>query len=497
MRDSKLRTSLGRRLLLAILLASSLLTAVFTAFSFYLDYRAEMKSLNMMVAHVEKSAVGPLEQAVFEVNTELMGVIATGILNLPDVIKVVLEDERGNVALDLHRQQRPAEEFSAADLFEEDFQNHSWYLLNPEFKDSRIGKLTIRVNQRQIYGRLLEKAVVFFLSQGLKTIIISTIILWILRRLVTRHLFALRRFWASVDLQSEDFPEPLRLHKRDAGDEFDEMSRISNEVFRRLTKLNRRNAEVLDAQKTKAVSAAQLASLGQMGTGVAHEINNPLAIISGNNEMICRELQNEEPEKMNRKLMLHSAESINRSLSRISDITYGLLAYSRDGSRDDFEINRVADIINKVASLVRVRANKLDMDLDIIVDPVDDGLVIECREVQIAQTLINCLNNAVDAVGENPRESNWVRLSVSADDQEVRIKVANSGPRIKESVVEKVFDPFFTTKKVGKGTGLGLSICQGYVKNHGGQIYFDLTARRTTIVVRLPGKPKILMKEAG
>ena len=234
-------------------------------------------------------------------------------------------------------------------------------------------------------------------------------------------------------------------------------------------------------QKVRSETSAKMASLGEMSSGIAHEINNPLAIIKGKAQSIRRMIQKElmDPEQMTKSL-----DSIDKTVDRIAKIIQGLRAFARDGSQDAFQPQTVRSIVEDTLSLCQNRFSNKGIELRI--QEIKADLVIECRATEIAQVLLNLLGNAFDAI--ETLSEKWVSVSAYDVGDWIEIRVTDSGHGIPLELHEKVLQPFFTTKEVGKGTGLGLSISSGIVKAHHGAIEIDSSGPNTTFVVRLPKK---------
>jgi PAS domain S-box-containing protein len=235
----------------------------------------------------------------------------------------------------------------------------------------------------------------------------------------------------------------------------------------------------LAEQQLAVVAASRMSALGIMASGLAHEINNPLAIISGSSEQL-RDILSWEPFDQN--LALDQCERILRHAQRIGGIVKGLRTFSRDGSNDPFEEASLQTIVEEALDLCTARFDAHDIAL--AVDTIPDDLKIECRAVQISQVLINLLSNAYDAVEKLPGK--WVRIEVRDRGDAVELAVTDSGGGMPEAIREKALEPFFTTKAVGKGTGLGLSIAIGIVESHHGTLTIDAASANTRVVVRLP-----------
>jgi len=116
---------------------------------------------------------------------------------------------------------------------------------------------------------------------------------------------------------------------------------------------------------------------------------------------------------------------------------------------------------------------------------IDPDLRVTCREVQIAQAILNLLQNAFDAVVEN-RGDKWIEIRVGAAGNSVVVSVRDSGPGVPSNIKDRIMEPFFTTKPIGKGMGLGLSLAQSIAKQHGGELTFGELEGHTCFSLALP-----------
>lgn len=236
----------------------------------------------------------------------------------------------------------------------------------------------------------------------------------------------------------------------------------------------------LEKQKQQLMWSSKLASLGEMSAGVAHEINNPLAVILGRISQAIRLLDKGNIEEMRPKL-----ESIKSSSQRIAEIVQGLRNYSRDAQNDSFIRSSVKKITTDTLALCNERFKH--HGVDVILDHLNGDFNVDCRPTQISQVLLNLLSNAFDAIEHHDRR--WVRIQTARTKNGMaHFSVTDSGKGIPEDYKEKVMDPFFTTKPLGKGTGLGLSISAGIVKNHQGKFFINDDCANTSFVVEIPTK---------
>lgn len=234
----------------------------------------------------------------------------------------------------------------------------------------------------------------------------------------------------------------------------------------------------LEVSKIQLIHSAKMASLGEMASGMAHEINNPLTIILGKITVITTMLEELE---INHPALFEEIKKIKSTTGRIGRIVKGLKTFSRGSSEDPFEATPVTRIVQETLDLCSERLKNNDIELEI--DEIPQRNII-CRPGQISQVLLNLLNNANDAVENLPEK--WIRLSFSIQTNNlIQIFVTDSGPGISEEVAERIMEPFFTTKEVRKGTGLGLSIAKNIIDAHGGRLWLDLDYPHTRFVIEL------------
>jgi C4-dicarboxylate-specific signal transduction histidine kinase len=258
----------------------------------------------------------------------------------------------------------------------------------------------------------------------------------------------------------------------------DELSTLAR-AFNSMADLLTSAREQLTEQQKNIVRTSKMSALGEMASGIAHEINNPVAIILTRAEQLEEILAEKQ---FDPALLQELTSTIRRTADRIGKIVKGLKSFAREGAEDPFENVGITGVIQDTLELCGDRFKAQGVELRVGAVPAD--IEISCRPIQISQVVLNLLNNAYDAVESAPTQ--WVALSVLEVDSMIEISVSDSGGPIPAEVREKIMQPFFTTKVVGKGTGLGLSISKGLVESHGGELFLDEKSPMTRFVVRLP-----------
>lgn len=236
----------------------------------------------------------------------------------------------------------------------------------------------------------------------------------------------------------------------------------------------------LETSRMQVVSSARLSALGMMAGGLAHEINNPLGIIHAYASNL---LEMTRDGQISIKVLESTSAHIKETAERIGSIVKSLRHIAREGDGDPILPASMRDLIERVLELSRERFRMHSIRL--ICAPIDPQLQVLCREVQIAQVVMNLLQNAFDAVAENPGEK-WVAVDVSTRDDSVVVSVTDSGPGVPPPIRARIMEPFFTTKPVGKGTGLGLSLSRSIAAGHGGELTLGEQNGHTCFSLTLP-----------
>jgi two-component system NtrC family sensor kinase len=243
-----------------------------------------------------------------------------------------------------------------------------------------------------------------------------------------------------------------------------------------------------DAYRDRSVMAHQviesgrLASIGELAAGIAHEINNPVAIMVQEAGWIDDLLGEGDPcSGENLEEITRAVGQIRTQGDRCKEITYKLLSFARktDPTVREVELNEVVD---EVIGLTSQKTRYANVHIETELSP--DLPTIQASPSELQQVLLNLVNNAIDAI---ERPGGTVTVATGAAGNEVVLEVRDTGKGIPEANLGRIFDPFFTTKPVGQGTGLGLPICYGIVEKMGGRITVESEIEKgTTFTVFIP-----------
>jgi PAS domain S-box-containing protein len=235
---------------------------------------------------------------------------------------------------------------------------------------------------------------------------------------------------------------------------------------RKITEIN------YELERLKSIQNSKMASLGELSAGIAHEINNPLAIIEGTALLMARYL--DRPETLSLKLQV-----IQKSSNRIARIVNSLQRFSRTNEKRNFSSFSLNQIVKEAIILTEVGAKRFSVTVT-FESHVEANII--CDEIEIEQVVVNLINNAIDEVKHGTQK--WIKLITYMQDNHLILTISDSGSGIPEEMKERIFDPFFTTKKNGEGTGLGLSISKGILEEHNAEISIASDSPYTCFLIK-------------
>ena len=258
-----------------------------------------------------------------------------------------------------------------------------------------------------------------------------------------------------------------------------EISKSQEQVLQLLAKQVMVLLEKHCAEGVRAAESSKLNALGEMAGGIAHEINNPLAIIQARASLL---LKLSMDGKLSSEITQESTNRILLVVQRLTKISKGLQAYARGDTGDPFQRVDLFELIEETMVFCQDRMKREGISLRR--PAIDLKLTVECRPVQISQVLLNLLNNAIDAISLLPEK--WIEISCEEESERVLLTVTDSGSGVEKKLRDKIFQPFFTTKSLGRGSGQGLSVSKDIVKAHQGELNLISDSKNTRFVIILP-----------
>jgi len=308
-----------------------------------------------------------------------------------------------------------------------------------------------------------------FVVTGMGAILMAAFAVFLTIHRFTRPLDTLAQ--AALRLGEGELDQRVRIHTNDEvgllATAFNRMAQSLQGYQDTLEQKVEERSRELEASQQQLMQAGKLASIGELASGVAHELNNPASIILMRANRLSEEIEQRELSAEARE----DVQVIEHQVEKISRIVSGLLTFSRRSTSAKRPIN-CNDVVRRTVPLIedmaRHRGVELGLELDAFLP------LVEADSAQLEQVMLNLINNALDAMPEGGRiifRSDLVEEPGLG--KLVRIEVEDTGDGIPEEHLSRVFDPFFTTKEVGQGTGLGLSISYGIMEEHGGSIRVD------------------------
>jgi C4-dicarboxylate-specific signal transduction histidine kinase len=245
------------------------------------------------------------------------------------------------------------------------------------------------------------------------------------------------------------------------GDSRKAMIHIMGDLRETTQEMERREHELRDKQE-QLVQAGKLATLGELTTGVAHELNNPLNNIG---LFVGNAIDQIKLGQAERQQIVGELEKAMEQVQKATAIITHLRTFGR-AAPVSVEAVDVDDVIERALLLVQEQLRLRGIEVELELTP--EELLVLGSPIQLEQVFINLLTNARDALTDAPRKT--IKISSSRDENWIRIAFSDTGPGIPPEIQPRIFDPFFTTKEVGTGTGLGLSITYSILKEYGGDI---------------------------
>ena len=238
--------------------------------------------------------------------------------------------------------------------------------------------------------------------------------------------------------------------------------------------------ELNKLEEAKVMHNERLVALGQMAATIAHEINNPLTLISSSTLTLKKSLKDNI--QIDESKLQNIVDKNNHALKNIKNIIKGVQNLARDGRGEEKKPTSLFGILDDV--LIFESKKCYDFGVDLKINKSENDILFNGVPVQIGQALMILINNAIDAV-ENLQEK-WIKVDIINNKDHFKVLVTDSGSGIDQDSASKIFDSFYTTKESGKGTGIGLHLAKKIVDYHSGEISINSNFKNTQFVLSFP-----------
>lgn len=476
------RSSLVSRLLVTVLLVSCAVTVVLTALQLYRGYDQGVERIQSRLVDIDRSNRDSLAEALWRLDDAQLQLELNGILRLADIRAVeIRETGKGGQSAYLSAGQR-----SGGPVITREFP----LLYSVQGKEREIGKLYVEATLLDLYGELKRTAVTILVTQAAHTFLVSLFIVYILSRLVMRHVAAIARTVGNYDFREPPRPFSLQRRKRREPDELDRVAAALDAMGARLYCAYRDEQDTAVEREARNLAEAANRAKGEFLANMSHELRTPLNGILGYAQILESDTTLSERQRERVAAIRHSGEHL---LTLIEDT----LDFARiEAGKLRVEIGDVplAGFVDVIRDIIEVKAEqkRLDFICEFTVDAPDG---VRADERRLRQVMLNLLANAVKFT-----DSGCVGLHISRSGTDrVRFEVRDTGVGIGHDQWNTIFEPFEqlgAAERRAGGTGLGLAISREFVRAMGGEIEvesrlgqgstfrFELPAASVTPVLR-------------
>lgn len=278
---------------------------------------------------------------------------------------------------------------------------------------------------------------------------------------------------------------------KELGDSFDSMIEQVENRDKAMKEQNENLEKIIEEKVQEVLRTAELASLGEMAGGIAHEINNPLTIISSTNRVLSMMIAKD---KIDTNTFQELIKTSDQTVTRIAKIVTGLRNLSRSSGDKDISDCNFQDVFNDVLEVAESKFKSKGIEIKKQYSEDEASLIFRANRIQLSQVLINLLNNSYDELQSNNYFDKWVKIEIKASENILELRISDAGSGIPQKVRDKMFNPFFTTKEIGKGTGLGLPLSKSMVEKMGGKFFYEESSPNTCFIVQLSRIPNVAGK---
>lgn len=470
-RKGVLRQRIGLRLLAFIVLFSSMVTLVSTVLQLYLDYRQQVDSIEERLNEIEKSYAGSLAAGLWNVDADQLRLQLGGIVRLGDMRAAEVREAANGAAkpLVVSAGQRQARSVLVREIP---------LIYVSQGAAHPIGTFRLEATLEDVYGRLINTAIVILISQGVKTFLVSLFILYIVHRLVTRHITAIAGFLDQHG--SQEAPPPLALERTSPSrpDELDRLveafNAMSLELYAANHELAGANAELerdIAARMTKEQELQQMiqelveanTALDRFAYIASHDLKEPLRAITSFAQLLARRYAG----KLDKEADEYIAFTV-AAARRMHELINDLLAYSRI-DRKEAQFSPMASQAACAAAIQNLYESVTECAAEITVGELPE---VKGDTVQLIEVFQNLIGNAIKF--RRPGVIPSVTVTAQPEGNHWRFAIADNGIGVRqgEKDIFEIFRRLHTTSEF-PGTGIGLAICKAIIQRHGGRIWFE------------------------
>jgi signal transduction histidine kinase len=242
----------------------------------------------------------------------------------------------------------------------------------------------------------------------------------------------------------------------------------------------REKEKLLELTKISLLESEKMVTLGEMASGLAHELNNPMAIISGRVQVILSKVKHDG---IDVNFLKENLAKILDTILRVKRIVFSLKAISKNHSEDgdikDYSTNEVLD------PLMALNHYRLFFHgIELTIDNQYQNIIVRCSLSDLAQVVLHLLKNSVDAIKDS--SDKWMRIELNKRDNFIQVLFIDSGNGIPNDIAERIFEPYFSTKHQNIGTGVGLAAARDMMRKQGGNLFYNAEHPNTCFVIELP-----------
>lgn len=501
--------SLTFKTLLVTWTITSFFTLLFTAIQILYEYRGERKELYETYSIVSDLYVAPISESLWIMNKNIIRTQGISLLGYPNISYVKIFDNNAVYFEDGDPEKTDKREFVL------------------KYENEEIGKLQITLDPTKIEQRFFKRVIVTLIIQGLKTFFVCIILFFTYEFLITKSLRRVSRYLISnpdMTIRGEKIPfdydreDELGILVRNLNDFIEYIyglnknlhelnSTLERKVDERTFELKEKNSQLtiaieeLELAHDQIALSERMASLGKMTAGIAHEIKNPIYIISNSVVLIeelldeaINDLPTELREKINKTALADVKDLCKRtavSSDRVSNIITSMLSLSRT-SEDDKSIVNLGEVVESSARFAYEAAMAKNIFVcDLALDISKDCQNFRAYKTDLSRAIINICDNAFYSMRkkylEDKSRKHTLLVKLFAENDYYIIQIIDTGQGIPDEIVRNLFFPFFTTKPAGEGTGLGMSLTFDIIKKHGGEINVEsVVGESATFTIKLP-----------